>query len=134
MKYGLRSCVGSRIRMMSRIADNHYRKHLKGTGVTEFQLNLLLVLYTTGEIEQSEIGKMLCLDRSSVSRNLDKLIKQGWVLKRGTPTRPLVVLSPEGEKKVQELLPKWEKAMDELHELLGEEGMALIGQLEKRIR
>jgi len=114
MKYEIQECIGSRIRVMSRTIDNIYRKHLIGTNITENQLNVMMALYKTGEIEQIELGRLLRLERSSLSRNLNRLIDQGYIIKEGIINRPRIILSSEGIKKVESMIPNWERAMDEV--------------------
>ena len=114
MKYEIQECIGSRIRVISRTIDGIYRKHLEGTNITENQLNLMMALHHTKEIEQIELGRLLRLERSSLSRNLNRLIEQGFIVKKGIINRPRILLSPKGIKKVKSLIPNWERAMDEV--------------------
>lgn len=99
--------------------DNIYRKHLEGSGLTEHQLSILLAIYKMGPIEQIEIGRLLHLERSSLSRNLVRLTQQGWVVKEGAVNRPVISLSEQGRQKVDSITPAWEQAMDEVTNLLG---------------
>jgi DNA-binding MarR family transcriptional regulator len=120
MKYEIQECIGARLRGLSRKVDSIYRKHLEGMNITENQLTVMMALYKTGQIEQIEIGKILNLERSSLSRNLTRLITQGFIKKEGAVNRPLISLSEKGVKKVENVLPAWELAMDEIHDLLDE--------------
>ena len=123
MKYEFQECIGSRMRGLSRMIDNIYRKHLEGTGLTEHQLSILLAIYEMGPVEQIEIGRLLHLERSSLSRNLVRLTQQGWVTKEGAVNRPVISLSEQGRQKVDEVTPAREQAMDEVADLLGNEAL-----------
>jgi len=124
MKYEVEECIGSKFRGISRKIDAIYRKHLEGTNITENQLSIMLALSKTGKIEQIEIGRILNLERSSMSRNLTRLIDQGFIHKEGAVNRPLISLSKDGLQKVTSLMPSWERAMDEVTGMLDEKALA----------
>ena len=131
MKYQMENCIGARLRGLSRQVDAIYRKHLHGTGITENQLSILMALYKTGEIEQIEISRILNLERSSLSRNLVRLSEQQFIQKRGAVNRPYIQLSPLGVKTVEALLPLWEKAMKEVHQLIGKSAITAFSDFER---
>ncbi len=106
--------MGMRLRGLSRKVDNVYRKHLEGTGLTENQLSILMALFKTGKTEQTEIARILNLERSSLSRSLTRLIDQGFILKQGVINRPVISLTKKGNQKITRVLPLWERAMEEV--------------------
>ena len=130
MKYEIQECIGSRLRGLSRKVDSIYRRHLEGENITENQSSIMMALYKTGKTEQNGIGKLLNLERSSLSRNLVRLINQGLILKEGAVNRPLIVLSEKGVEKVEGILPAWEMAMDEVIGLMGEKALAGFNDFE----
>ena len=134
MKHELEECIGSRLRGLSRKVDNIYRQHLEGTGITENQLTIMMALYTTGVIEQIEIGKLISLERSSLSRNLIRIVDQGYILKEGPVNRPLISLTKKGVLKVDSVIPAWEGAMDEVLSLLDKKALAGFNHFENRLR
>lgn len=134
MKYEIQECIGSRLRGLSRQVDSIYRSHLEGTDVTVNQLNIMFALYKTGEIEQIEIGRILNLERSSLSRNLTRLVDQNFIEKVGAVNRPKIALTEFGINKVKELLPIWEKTMDELHELINETAISGFDKFELALK
>ena len=119
MKYELQDCLGARINGLSRVVDSIYRKHLQGLGLTQTQLSVMMVLYKKGESEQHEVADMLHFETSSLTRILVRLINQNYVIKKGAVNRPIIGLTKSGTDKVLESIPSWEKAMDEVHEMLG---------------
>ncbi|MEK6155473.1 MarR family transcriptional regulator [Flavobacteriaceae bacterium 3-367] len=132
MKYRLEQCIGSRLRKLSRIADGYIRGGLTDSGVTENQMTILFTMHELGRVEQGKLGEVLCLERSTVSRNIKILERKGLVGKTDD-YRPHVELTAEGNQLVVQLIPKWEKAMDRLMELLGDGGMDPIEKLEKNL-
>ncbi len=132
MKYELSHCIGFRVRRLSRIIDSLYRKRIKEFGITENQLTILFSLYEMGEVEQGKVGEMLALERSSTSRNIKLMIKEGWI-QRTNDYRPKIQLTPTGNELVKKLIPIWEAAMDELTAMLKPDGFELVSKLEERI-
>lgn len=132
MEYDLQLCIGSRLRRLSRIVDNHFREAITDFNITENQMTILFFLYKNGKIEQGKIGEFLALQRSTVSRNIKLLEKQNYLVK-STHYRPDIELTSEGDKLVKQLVPLWNEVMNELIIKLGSFGMDTIGELEKKL-
>ncbi len=133
MKYQYQECIGSRVRALSRKIDRIYRKHLANSGVTENQLSIMMALHETGLIEQKQISELLSLEKSSLSRNLVRLVQCAYVKKTGEVNRPVIQLTDLGLKKVQELTPHWENAMNEINVLMTDKDKAAFDRFEKSI-
>jgi len=132
MKYEFHQCLGARFRRISRIIDAEYRACIQDFGITENQMNILFVLKSSGEIGQGQIGDFLVLERSTISRNVNLLVKQDLV-KRTTDYQPKVALTKKGMTLVNELVPVWEKVMEDLIETIGIENFESIKELEKKL-
>lgn len=133
MKHELKHCIGSRLRRLSRIADGHIRKFLGAHKITENQMTILFTMHELGRTEQGKVGEVLCLERSTVSRNI-KLLEKRKLILRSDEYRPEVELTTEGKKFVKILIPQWEKAMDILVEKLNDDGLRSLQNLESRIQ
>ena len=131
MKHKIEECIGSRLRALSRAIDAIYRKNLAGKNITENQLSILMLMYKIGEIEQIEVARFLNLEKSSLSRNLRRLIEQKLVEKSGPVNRPVISLTNKGRELVEELLPLWERSMDEIYQMLGDDAIQAFDQFEK---
>lgn len=132
MKYELNNCIGLRLRRLSRIVDGYYRKNLIDYDITEKQLAILFLLSEMKKLEQGRIGKVLKLERSTVSRNIKLLEKKG-LIKRTPEYKPEIELTIKGKNIALELIPRWEKTMDELIAKLGDNGMQTINKLELKL-
>jgi len=132
MKYLIHQCVASRLRRLSRVADGYLRNSLADFDITENQMNILFVLHKTNEIEQGAIGKILFLERSTVSRAVKLLEKKNYIFK-SIDYQPKIKLTNSGEKLVLQLIPIWEKFMDEICDLIGKDGLNQIEKLEMKI-
>ncbi len=132
MKYELNNCIGLRLRRLSRIVDGYYRKNLIDYEITENQLTILFLLSKMKKVEQGRIGKVLKLERSTVSRNIKLLEKKG-LIRRSPEYKPEIELTTKGKKLAIELIPLWEKTMDELIAKLGDNGLQIIKKLEMKL-
>ena len=122
-------CIGSRLKMLSRNVENIYRKHLKRYGITSSQLSILFFVAKNKEVRQKEIGKYLSLERSTVSRDLTRLIKNGIVTKNGRETRSMLAMTDVGLSLLEEIIPSWTLAHEESSALLGEKVTRDISEL-----
>ena len=132
MKYELNNCIGLRLRRLSRIVDGYYRKNLIDYEITENQLTILFLLSEMKKVVQGRIGKVLKLERSTVSRNIKLLEKKG-LIKRTPEYKPEIELTTKGKNIALELIPRWEKTMDELTAKLGDNGIQIINKLELKL-
>lgn len=126
-------CPSTRLHRLTRLVDDAYRKHLQPIGISESQMSILLTLADEGPMPQSKLGKSLHLQRSTVTRNLERLVANGYLEKKGSATRPEIVLTRRGKQYVKKVRPAWEAAMDELSKILGSSGFAALGVLERRL-
>ena len=71
--------MAMRFRRLGRLMSNQYNEHLKGHGIDISLLNILFAVAGNPGIHQAEVGKRLILERSTLSRDLQKLKKMGLV-------------------------------------------------------
>ena len=131
-EYEVSECIGARVRKLSRLLDNRYRKIVQDYGISENQLNILFYLNEMRKVEQGDIGKFMALERSTTSRNLSILTKMG-LIRKSDDYRPTVEITSDGSDVVKRILPKWNELMNELDAALGPEGQKGLKTLEKAI-
>jgi len=90
-----------------------------------------MALNQVGEISQGELGDILALDSTSLTRMLKLLKDHGWVQgKEGDDRRVrLFRLTKAGKTKYQECLPHWKRAQEQLRTVLGEKRMGQLGEV-----
>jgi len=120
------------MRRLSRIIDNQFRVVVKESGISENLLTILFFLSKKGEVEQGVIGKIFCLERSTVSRNINALVKKELVTK-SEDRPPIIAITDKGNALVTELTPRWEAIMDNLHLQLGNENIEAVEKIEKAL-
>ncbi|MBL4670365.1 MAG: MarR family transcriptional regulator [Flavobacteriales bacterium] len=105
---------------LNRLTANVFRKHLSPFNITDSQLTLLFILSKKEKCNQKEISDIAKLEKSSLNRNLTRLIEKGFVTKKEFP---LLQLTLSGKVFVNDIIPEWGKAMNEIKELISEEGL-----------
>ena len=121
-------CTCANLRRAARAVTRLYNRELQRDGVEITQFTLLMALNQTGEIRQGELGKLLALDSTSLTRMLELLKKRGWVQAKEGEDRRLRIfsLTPAGRAKFQQALPHWKRAQDVLVKELRQEAMAQL--------
>jgi DNA-binding MarR family transcriptional regulator len=124
--------LGSMTRL-TRIINKMFRCHFTKLNVSNSQVGIFMILAEKGEITQGEIGKMMELERSTISRDLVRLVDQGYLYKAKGGKSPLIGLTKKGQELATEISVEWKKGYDESRDLLGEKGLAALKELEKKI-
>ncbi len=87
-------------------------------------MNLLVALSLLGESRPLRLCDLLHLERSTFSRTIERMGRQGWVAT--TPDADarahLVSVTDAGRALLERAKPAWEAAQAEARALLGEEG------------
>ena len=116
------SCMCSSVRRASRALTQLYEQTLRSTGLRATQFTILQVLSRAGEVLQGQLGEMLAMDSTTLTRTLEIMIKRGWVAeRRGDDRRQRWLrLAKAGKSKLDRALPAWEKLQSRLQGELGE--------------
>ena len=128
-------CIAARMRLLNRVVTKIYDDALRPLGIKTSQLNILVVTARLGLAPPAEICDRLKMDISTVSRNVDRMRVKGWIEvvddeqdARAHQFR----LSAKGRRLLEKVKPAWEKAQEEVKDLLGRTGVAaLVGAAEK---
>lgn len=112
-------CVASRLRKLNRVVTNLYNAELAALGMTASQFNILTALANLQPTSPAQIGGVLHLEKSSLSRNLKLMRRNGWIGSDGRARNLQVRISAKGEGLYARAFPCWERAQNQCHELLG---------------
>jgi DNA-binding MarR family transcriptional regulator len=121
-------CLAVRIRLIGRTLTAIYDGALEGHGLTIAQLNLLAALGKAGPCPPSTLGEVLQLERSTVSRNLNLLLRHGWIEAVSSDAKGMreVALTRAGRSKIESVMPQWRQAQRQAAKLLGPEGVTAV--------
>jgi len=118
-------------RRTARALTQVYEEALRPLGLRATQLTILQVLSRAGEVSQRQLGDMLAMDSTSLSRTLAIMARKGWIAEqRGEDRRERRIrLSAVGEAKLRRALPVWEKVQSRLRGKLGKQKWGSLLQL-----
>ena len=109
-------CLVTNSRMAARAITRRYDAYLRPYGLTATQLSLLGGLRALPGATVSEMAEQRGFDRTTLTRNLDRLEAMGLVAARH-PARGngrISVITPEGDALIDQLLPLWRKAQADI--------------------
>ena len=102
-------CVCFHLRRSARTITQFYDRVLASSGLRATQFTLLTIIRRTGGLPFSSLAEVLGMDRTTLTRNVRPLERDGLIkIERGTDRRVRVVrLTPAGERKQAEAEPLW---------------------------
>jgi DNA-binding MarR family transcriptional regulator len=117
-------CACANLRRAARIVTQRYDQQLQPAGIKTTQFTLLQALTRTGSISQGNLGELLGLDSTTLTRTLAPLRRKGWIeTKPGQDRREVrLTLTAEGKRKYLSALHYWQSAQRQLRRVLSEAG------------
>ena len=103
------TCLATRVRQLSRIITRVYDDAMRPLGITASQYTLLAQLAARDSITAVEIGHDLDIEKSTLSRNLKRLLALGHIVMdppAGRRGRGLH-LTPKGQAVLKDAYPIW---------------------------
>ena len=124
-------CMCASLRRAARAVTQLYEDALRPLGLRVTQFTILQALSLAGEVTQRELGELLAIDSTTLTRSLDLLGRRGWVTRRRGDDRRQwrLRLSRAGESELERATPHWQKAQRSLRTHLGHELWAPLMQL-----
>jgi DNA-binding MarR family transcriptional regulator len=115
-------CMCASFRRTSRALIQLYDETFRPLGLRATQFTILQVLSRVGEVSQGELGQMLALDSTTLTRTLRIMGREGWIAeRRGKDRRErLLRLAKDGHHQMERALPPWERAQAQLRRQLGD--------------
>src|SRR5262245_20644694 len=117
----LADCACFDLRKATRAVSRMYDDFLRDAGVNVTQFSQLRLIGAAQEISASTLGRHMVMDRTSVTRALAPLERDGLISsRRGADKRIRVVsLTKKGRKLLEDAEPKWRRAQETLMEAIG---------------
>jgi DNA-binding MarR family transcriptional regulator len=127
-----RDCIAVRLRLVNRVITNIYDAALRPLDFTVSQMNILVVTAKLGVARPTEIGEILQIDTSTLSRTLERMRAKGWITTvadaddaRSQP----VQVTAAGKKLLQRIVPLWKEAQKKATDMLGSDGVATLDRV-----
>lgn len=104
-------CIARRVRRLGRLVTRIYEDALRPHGLTTAQFGMLSAMILGSPMAPAELGRRLDLEKSTVSRNLARMVDRGWVTQtpgdaRGVELRVTAV----GRRLFEQVHPAWQAA------------------------
>ena len=120
-QHGLQNCACFNIRKSARVITKHYDDSLQSLELKPTQFTILSVLSSVDAITVTDLADVMILDRTTLTRNLRPLEKQGMInTVAGEDRRTrMISLSKKGLNKLEKAIPLWKQAQIQVTEYLG---------------
>ncbi len=128
-------CYCVNFRRAANLLTKHYDGAFAQIHLTGNQFFLLNSLSQLGACNKSELAQYTRLDRTTIIRNLNVLLKKGFIQEAPGENRrnKVIRLSKTGETAVAEGAEIWTCLQAEAHQVFGEENIPVLWQLFERI-
>lgn len=126
-----RGCTNLKLRQLSRAVTRHYDAYVAPTGLKNTQYSLLSHVVLLGPIRPTDLAAQMRLDASTLTRNLQPLVAQGWIeLAAGDDARSrLISATDTGRAKRAAGQKAWKHAQLSLNERLGADRVVALHAL-----
>src|SRR6476469_7420038 len=116
------SCACHRIRAEARVVTRAYDAALRPVGVRATQLSVLLAVAAEDDMSITALAKFMGMDRSTLTRNLRPLEKEGLITlgDEGWRRSRTLEITKAGRSRLREALPLWNRAQQALKRRLGD--------------
>lgn len=121
-------CVGFNLRKATRAVTQLYDEMLRPSGIRVTQYSLLVVLKIIGPVLVTDLAEKIVMDRTTLSRNLEVMEKQGLVsVAPGEDRRTRwVTITESGSAVLLEAYPLWQQAQAKIRVHMGEERLRTL--------
>ena len=131
------TCANYNLRRADRVITQLYDETLRPSGLKSTQFTLLTAVRLKEPIAINCLAGALFMDRTTLTRNLRPLQKEGWVVIAPGQDRRVreVSLTADGRQVLDRAYPLWQQAQAHIAERLGVERMEhLLGDLAATVR
>jgi len=127
-----RDCIAMRVRLLNRVVTKIYDDCLRPNGLRTAQMNILVAVFLMKSASPSEIEHRLSLDKSTVSRNVERMRRRGWLeLVPGKDGRShQLQVTAEGARLLSKARVAWQQAQEKAVSLLGKDGVRALSGIE----
>jgi DNA-binding MarR family transcriptional regulator len=130
-----RECIAVRVRLINRVITSLYDEALRPYGLRVSQANILVAVGQLREAKPSAICRILRIEKSTLSRDLDLMRKNGWLTSQPPDggRNQIVRLTRHGLELVRRAKPAWEKAQSEAERMIGAAGVRALHEVAARL-
>ncbi len=131
-------CLGAATQRAGRAVTAHYDRAFADLGLTSTQFTTLTAVRGIGSPPVNTLAESVRTDRTTLTRNLSLMVRNGWVKKATAPSDrrvQTVELTDAGAALLDLALPRWRAAQAQARTALGKINPTkfrdLLGRLER---
>jgi DNA-binding MarR family transcriptional regulator len=129
-------CLLTRARQISRVVTAIYDQQLRPFGINSPQFSLLVMISRLQSASRSEMGRENHQDRSTLTRNLQVIIAEGWAAEvahsAGGRSKP-ITLTAAGKDLLCRAAVAWRLAQTQAEAVLGKPGAIAVSEIADRL-
>jgi len=123
-----RECIANKVRLLNRAVTAIYDEALRPHGLKISQMSVLVTVAKMGTASPGLVGRVLHMEKSTLSRNVDRIRARGWLEAapaadgRSTELR----VTARGRGLLRQVHGAWVRAQQRAAEMLGDHGVSGI--------
>ncbi|MGH8581022.1 MAG: MarR family winged helix-turn-helix transcriptional regulator [Gammaproteobacteria bacterium] len=132
----LSECIAVQVRLLNRVITSLYDAALRPLGLRISQMNILMVASRLGIAQPAVVCKLLQMDASTLSRNVDRMLTHGWLERvpahdaREQPFR----ITGKGAMLLEHAVTAWEQGQRGARKILGKQGVSVLSEVTRQFR
>jgi DNA-binding MarR family transcriptional regulator len=121
----------STLRRAARALTQLYEAAVRPLGLRATQFTILQVLSLAGEVTQGQLGRILAMDSTTLTRTLKIMLRHGWLTERSGKDRRVrrLRLANKGAVQLRRALPHWQRVQAQVRAALGGAGWEQLMKL-----
>ena len=122
-------CACTTLRKTARAVSRLYDEALSDSGLTTAQFAILRSLNRSGETALSRLAEAMVMDRTSLYRALQPMIRRGWIAAKDANRgrSKIAVMTAEGRQAMEAATRAWEGAQTRFVGAVGPELWEMLG-------
>jgi len=131
-----RECIGLEVRMLSRLISGIYDDAMAGVGLKVSQFTVLVAVANREGARPSALAKVLAMDESTLSRNVERMCARGWLRLEPDEDRRghWIKVTGKGMALIRKAYPAWQSAQAKVKSSLGADGVAALESALRKLR
>jgi len=118
-------CIANKVRLLNRAVTAIYDEALRPHGLKISQMSVLVTVATLGSASPGAVGRSLHMEKSTLSRNVDRMRARGWleVAAAADGRTTELTVTARGRRLLRDVHPAWMRAQQRAGEMLGDQGV-----------
>lgn len=129
LDHSFQNCLYFTTSTLTRAITKMAEEEFKTTGLPPTYAFLLMILNDKPDLSQKELGEILHMAPSTITRFIEKLENSGYVSSKTAGKLCLIDITPKGKELMVSIDLAWTKLHEKYDELLGPEEGKLFTQL-----